>query len=458
MVGIGNAVQHGNRSGESSYEKEAINKLREENSSYANNKAWTSASAAGSQAKQHNWLSEEFGNMGGAFNTMWANLTGKSNIERNKAFFDWAKDSGAFGTGDNATLNALAYYYLLDEVDSLASIPGLTRKDLKQFVKEGYFRKWDMQSRIDRLVKAGWHPEDIDHKKATGKNTIDRYLKAGLDWVPRDNYRALLHKGEMVLNAQEADYYRQMFPYGGESDASPRPKGRIVTGLPWRMSAGYPSYPSGGQHRGLDFAIPIGTKVGAAMGGTVVTAFTGNNYNTYKQGKKVFGQYVLVKGNNGLYYRYGHLSRVGVRAGQQIMPGDTIGLSGNTGYSTGPHLHFQVQKSTANNSDISPYNYVTSALFQAKGDINMGNDTQQSNNTIASGQSTIPIRTTKFIPKALQFATEGGIGGMEESVSKGVNSGIDRLIGYLDGIRSEQNDQRRILEAFSKSRMSEQTY
>ena len=47
---------------------------------------------------------------------------------------------------------------------------------------------------------------------------------------------------------------------------------------------------------------------------------------------------------------------------------------------------------------------------------------------------------------------------MEKSVSKSVNSGIDRLIGYLDGIRSEQNDQRRILEAFSKSRMSEQTY
>ena len=165
-----------------------------------------------------------------------------------------------------------------------------------------------------------------------------------------------------------------------------------------------------------------------------------------------------MKGNNGLYYRYGHLSKVGVKAGQLVNAGDTIGLSGNTGYSTGPHLHFQVQRSTANSSDISPYNYITSALFQAKGDINMPNDTKGSNNTIAAGQNSIPIRTTKFIPKALQFSTDGGVGGMEESVSKGVNSGIDKLIGYLEGIRSEQNDQRRILEAFSKSRISEPTY
>lgn len=458
MVGIGNAVQQSNRNGENTYEKETINKLKEEKSTYASNKAWTSAVAAGNQAKQHNWLSETFGNLGGGFSTMWANLTGQSHIERNKAFFDWAKDSGAFGTGDNATLNSLAYYYLLDEVDSLASIPGLTKKDLKQLVKDGYFKEWDMQSRIDTLVKRGWHPEDVDHNKATGKNTIDRYLKAGLDWVPRDNFRALLHKGEMVLNADQANQYRQMFPQGGDSDNVPRAKGRIITGLPWPMTAGYPSYPSGSQHRGVDFGIPIGTKVGAAIGGTIVKAYTGDNYNTYSEGRRVFGQYVLMKGNNGLYYRYGHLSKVGVTEGQQVMPGELIGLSGNTGYSTGPHLHFQVQRSTANNSDISPYNYITSALFQTTGNINAGNDTQNSNKAISSGQSTIPIRTTKFVPKALQAATDGGVGGMEESVSKGVNSGIDRLIGYLDGIRSEQNDQRRILEAFSKSRMSEPTY
>ena len=67
------------------------------------------------------------------------------------------------------------------------------------------------------------------------------------------------------------------------------------------------SYPSGNQHRGLDFGIPVGTKVGAVVDGQIITAYTGDNYNTYASGRRVFGQYILMKGNNGLYYRYGHL-------------------------------------------------------------------------------------------------------------------------------------------------------
>ena len=443
------------------------NKLKAEGNPLAGDNAYANATAAASNlSKRNGW--DNFWGTAANLTSGWANNFNKNdpNKYNTELWNNFIRGSGGMFSQDELLAMEYMYTVLMNNAGTpgvAQSLFGLTKDDVKKYLKNesnaesklrNAFNKYDAVF-IDNWG-AKW-PRDYDGREYSSLD-LSGYHKTGKDYIPRDNYRALLHKGEMVLNAQEADIYRQMFPRGGESDTKPRAKGRIITGLPWPMTAGYPSYPSGNQHRGLDFGIPIGTKVGAATAGTIVTAYTGDNYNTYKEGRRVFGQYVLIKGNNGLYYRYGHLSKVGVKAGQLVNAGDTIGLSGNTGYSTGPHLHFQVQRSTANNSDISPYNYITSALFQAKGDINMTNDTQGSNNSIASGQSTIPIRTTKFIPKALQFSTDGGVGGMEESVSKGVNSGIDKLIGYLEGIRSEQNDQRRILEAFSKSRISEPTY
>lgn len=438
------------------------------------NTGYASAQTVASSTNSTSGIMQDFGNTGSGFGYLFTQIGTSDKYALNKALTNWMYKGGVL----KDSKYAMAWAVLMDQVgslDALNSVTGghFTHDSLAKYFKNGTYEDENLWGHINSILKAGWHPYKDNNKGRINtfddflstwqdtydsKVSIDGYHKAGKEYIPRDNYKALLHKGEMVLNAQEAEYYRNMYPHGGDSDTKPRAKGRIITGLPWPMTAGYPSYPSGGQHRGLDFGIPIGTKVGAAIGGTIVKAYTGDNYNTYKEGRKVFGQYVLMKGNNGLYYRYGHLSKVGVKEGQQVAPGELIGLSGNTGYSTGPHLHFQVQRSTANNSDISPYSYITSALFQTTGNINAGNSTQNSNNAISSGQSTIPIRTTKFIPKALQFATEGGIGGMEESVSKGVNSGIDRLIGYLDGIRSEQNDQRKILEAFSKSRLSESTY
>ena len=141
-----------------------------------------------------------------------------------------------------------------------------------------------------------------------------------------------------------------------------------------------------------------------------------------------------MRGDNGLYYRYGHLSKVGVTNGQRVKAGDTIGLSGNTGYSTGPHLHWQVQKDTNNTSDISPYSYITSALFQAKGDI--GLPSYSSSDTEGTEDGSIKVQAKKFIPKS--FSND--IGGGEDSAGRVVSSvdgGFNKLITYLEGIREE---------------------
>jgi murein DD-endopeptidase MepM/ murein hydrolase activator NlpD len=85
-------------------------------------------------------------------------------------------------------------------------------------------------------------------------------------------------------------------------------------------------------HQGLDLAGPVGTPVYAPAGGIVLTAdWSGNGY----------GLTITIDHGFGLVTRYAHLSEVLVEAGQTINRGDKIAKIGNTGRSTGPHLHFE---------------------------------------------------------------------------------------------------------------------
>lgn len=95
---------------------------------------------------------------------------------------------------------------------------------------------------------------------------------------------------------------------------------------------------NGKGHNGVDFAASVGTPVFAAAEGVVEGS---GNTDAYK-GCYSYGKWVLIRHNNGLASLYGHLSTITASVGQQIGKGDTLGYSGNTGYSTGPHLHFTV--------------------------------------------------------------------------------------------------------------------
>lgn len=87
------------------------------------------------------------------------------------------------------------------------------------------------------------------------------------------------------------------------------------------------------QHIGLDFGVSVGTELKATMDGTIT--YAGWNDEGY-------GNLVVVE--NGPYkVYYGHLSEIPVEVGQTVSKGDVIGLSGNTGNSTGPHLHYEVR-------------------------------------------------------------------------------------------------------------------
>jgi len=98
---------------------------------------------------------------------------------------------------------------------------------------------------------------------------------------------------------------------------------------------------NGQGHNGIDLAANISDQVFSAEAGQVVG--TGDTDKTCAGAS--FGQWILIRHNNGLSTLYGHLSLIKVSTGQSVKRGEVIALSGNTGYTTGPHLHFTVYAS-----------------------------------------------------------------------------------------------------------------
>ncbi|AYN39006.1 M23 family metallopeptidase [Streptomyces dangxiongensis] len=105
---------------------------------------------------------------------------------------------------------------------------------------------------------------------------------------------------------------------------------------------------SSGSHTGVDFHAASGTSVHAVGSGTVVSTGWGGAY----------GNQIVIRMADGMYTQYGHLSSIGVTVGQQVVPGQQIGLSGATGNVTGPHLHFEARTTPDYGSDIDPVAYL----------------------------------------------------------------------------------------------------
>lgn len=108
----------------------------------------------------------------------------------------------------------------------------------------------------------------------------------------------------------------------------------------------YPFIAVLGQHSGLDIGIGEGTAVKAAEAGYVAKVGLGTKW---------YGNYIMVIHGGNITTLYGHLSSVQVKQDQYVTKGQLIGLSGNTGYSSGPHLHFEVR---ANGVPVNPQSYL----------------------------------------------------------------------------------------------------
>ncbi len=116
-----------------------------------------------------------------------------------------------------------------------------------------------------------------------------------------------------------------------------------------RMASGYgmridPVYKTLKFHAGMDFSAPIGTKIFA----------TGNGTITYAGWKQGYGNCVIISHGFGYETLFGHMNKFNVNRGQKVKRGDIIGFVGNTGKSTGPHLHYEVH---VKGKPVNPSNY-----------------------------------------------------------------------------------------------------
>ena len=135
-------------------------------------------------------------------------------------------------------------------------------------------------------------------------------------------------------------------------------------------------YPSGGNHGAIDYGCSEGTPVYAAASGTVVVSTakrdSSGNYISY-------GEYIKINHGEGFITIYAHLSKRIINSGDTVSAGQLIGYSGNTGNSTGPHLHFELQ---INGTQVDPRNYYGS-------NAEYGTDATSSNSNIDTVKITV---------------------------------------------------------------------
>jgi murein DD-endopeptidase MepM/ murein hydrolase activator NlpD len=122
---------------------------------------------------------------------------------------------------------------------------------------------------------------------------------------------------------------------------------RVASGFGWRID---PVYKTKKMHWGLDFTADVGTEIYATGDGIV---------EEVKTSAWGYGREVVINHGFGYKTRYAHLSKFMVKEGQHVKRGEVIGLVGNSGKSTGPHLHYEVEK---DGQKVNPINYFHSDL------------------------------------------------------------------------------------------------
>ncbi|MCK7627357.1 M23 family metallopeptidase [Streptomyces sp. RS10V-4] len=134
-----------------------------------------------------------------------------------------------------------------------------------------------------------------------------------------------------------------------KADAWVKPVDQYVLGEPFGIPGSHWAH----KHSGQDFVVPTGTAVHAVHEGTVIKAGPNGGGDG-----PAYGNAIVIKHANGIYTQYAHLSQIQVHVGQQVSAGQQIALSGSTGNSTGPHLHFEVRTGPNYGSGIEPTGFL----------------------------------------------------------------------------------------------------
>lgn len=249
----------------------------------------------------------------------------------------------------------------LDDIENLRQLQGIVSQNLKEL--ETLKNELEQMKSEDEEQKRSLESEKVelrDRKQITEDNKEEKNGLLAMTKSKESNYQKLLAEKKRL----KEEFERELFEYESQlriaidpNSIPPAGKGIFAPPLPnvayascyaagvtaencitqyfgntkFAEAGAY----NGSGHNGVDFRATVGTKVKAVLGGTVVE--TGNT-DAYP-GCYSYGKWVLIRHDNGLSTIYAHLNLIKATAGQEVNTGDVIGYSGNSGYSTGPHLH-----------------------------------------------------------------------------------------------------------------------
>ena len=260
----------------------------------------------------------------------------------------------------NVVLESSSFSELLDQLDFLNEIG---RQDEK--VTREVKRAKEQMQEVRNATRKTRSQVAATTREVAARTTEQRAVRDRLAWDQRELATARRDKRATLANVREdkADAIEHMRSLQEQSATLaarirsaqsssvvvPGPTGQpSAAGFIWPvhgvLTSGY-GWRWGRMHEGIDLAVGMGTPVVAVAAGTVIVAGWFGGY----------GNLVVVDHGNGVSTAYGHNSSVTVGVGQFVAQGQLIAYSGNTGHSTGPHVHFEVR---INGTAVDPLGYL----------------------------------------------------------------------------------------------------
>lgn len=246
-----------------------------------------------------------------------------------------------------------------NDLDNMIAI----RESIREEVNNLKTVKGDLENTQNDTVKAKENLEKLKRDLADEKKLIEQNKK-DTEKLLKDtrnsesNYQKLLKEKQNLKIALEKELreYESQLKYILDPNSLPGAnvlawplENVYITQLFGVTSASKRLYASG-SHSGVDFRASVGTPVFAMAEGFVKDI--GDTDTTCKGAS--FGKWILIEHNNGLASAYGHLSLIKVSPGQKVSRGDLVGYSGNTGHTTGPHLHITIYAGKAVKVETRP--------------------------------------------------------------------------------------------------------
>lgn len=226
----------------------------------------------------------------------------------------------------------------LDDLKSVKESLKLEKDSVDALMDKKAGQLKEYQSVIDEKTKEAEKRESLIRKQ---EEEMERLLEAQRKEIEREQEEAARKNknDSSVAGTPDSFTFESSGGYGWPLAV----RGRISSYFGYRNAptAGASTY-----HKGIDIAVPAGTSVLAAQSGIVTAA-------AYSASA---GNYIAIYHGNGIYTYYMHCSKLKVSVKSKVSKGQQIALSGNTGISTGPHLHFAVY---ANGAYVNPLKYVS---------------------------------------------------------------------------------------------------